>query len=67
MKRIFAAADKQVPVFADWYYSLTGEYVRLINAAFGDLSAFLAEKLDELVFAPAGTAQAIDALGAPAE
>jgi hypothetical protein len=63
LERIFAEADKQIPAFADWYYSLTGEYLRLFNAAFGDLAAFLAEKLDELVFTPAGTAQAIDTLG----
>jgi len=64
LERIFGAADRQVPAFADWYYSLTGEYMRLFNAAFGDLSAFLAERLDELVFGPAGTAQAIDTLSA---
>jgi len=64
LERIFGAAEQEVPAFADWYYSLTGEYLRLFNAAFGDLSAFLAERLDELVFGPAGTAQAIDALNA---
>lgn len=64
LARIFGAAEQQVPAFADWYYSLTGEYMRLFNAAFGDLSDFLAERLDELVFGPAGTAQAIDALSA---
>ncbi|MEA3275573.1 MAG: hypothetical protein U9Q81_09870 [Pseudomonadota bacterium] len=62
LERIFAETDKQVPVFADWYFSLTGEYMRLFNAAFGDLAAFLAERLDELVFVPADTAQGIDDL-----
>lgn len=62
LERIFAKTNAQVPAFADWYYSLTGEYLRLFNAAFRDLSSFLAQKLDELVFGPAGTAEAIDAL-----
>ena len=62
LEEIFAQADQQIPAFADWYYSLTGEYMRLFNAAFGDLAAFLAQKLDEQVFTPAGTARAVDAL-----
>lgn len=59
---IFAAAEGQIPAFADWYFSLTGEYTRLAAAAFGDLADLLAERLDELVFGPAGTEQALDAL-----
>lgn len=59
---IFAAAEGQIPDFADWYYSLTGEYTRLAAAAFGNLAELLTERLDELVFDPAGTAEALDAL-----
>jgi hypothetical protein len=64
LEQTFNAAEGQIPAFADWYYSLTGEYTRLFNAALGNLATFLAERLDELVFAPAGTTEAIDALGA---
>lgn len=59
---IFAAAEGQIPAFADWYYSLTGEYTRLAAAAFGSLAELLTERLDELVFGPAGMAEALDAL-----
>lgn len=59
---IFTAAQGQIPAFADWYYSLTGEYTRLAAAAFGDLAELLTERLDELVFDPAGMAEALDAL-----
>ncbi len=58
---IFDRAMGLVPAFADWYYSLSGEYLRLFHAAAGDLPAYLGERLDELVFAPAGTAAALDA------
>jgi hypothetical protein len=59
---IFAAAEAGVPAFADWYYSLAGEYSRLAAAAFGDLTALLTERLEALIFAPADTAAALDAL-----
>jgi len=59
---IFAAAQAQIPAFADWYYSLKGEYTRLAAAAFGDLGELLAGRLEALVFGPAGTAEALDAL-----
>ena len=56
----FEQALVLVPAFADWYYSLGGEYMRLFHAAAGDLPAFLEERLEELVFGPAGTAQSLD-------
>ncbi len=57
---VFDAALERVPDFADWYYSLGGEYLRLFHAVAGDLPAFLAERLEELVFRPAGTAASLD-------
>ena len=62
LEGIFARVEARIPAFADWYYSLAGEYLRLFNAAFGDLPTFLSQRLDELVFEPAGTARDIDAL-----
>lgn len=64
LQGIFAKTDKQIPVFADWYFSLGGEYMRLYSAVFADLAAFLAERLEELVLVPADTARAIDDLSA---
>lgn len=59
---IFAAAAERIPAFADWYYSLSGEYTRLFHAAVGDLPEYLTGRLEELIFAPAGTAAGIDGL-----
>ncbi|MCP4407987.1 MAG: hypothetical protein GY807_09570 [Gammaproteobacteria bacterium] len=59
---VFEKATQNIPAFADWYYSLKGEYTRLFYAAFGDLPSHISQQLQQLVFQPAGTAQAIDAL-----
>lgn len=61
---IFQRACAQVPVFADWYYSLAGEYARLFYAAFGNLPDYISKQLQLHVFQPAGTAEAIDGLTA---
>jgi hypothetical protein len=52
----------QVPRFADWYYSLRGEYARLLHAATGNLPHFVAERMVEHVFEPAATSAALDEL-----
>lgn len=52
----------QVPRFADWYYSLQGEYARLFHAAFGELPRLVAERMVEHVFEPAATAAGLDEL-----
>lgn len=59
---IFQGALRQIPRFADWYYSLKGEYARLFYAAFDNLPDHLAQQLKQFVFQPAGTADAIDAM-----
>jgi len=59
---IYQASVRQVPAFAEWYYTLGGEYARLFHAAAGDLSQYLAGRLQELVFEPAGSVEAIDRL-----
>lgn len=61
-ERIFEAAAGQVPAFADWYFSLSGEYGRLLQAAMGSLPAYLADQLETQIFDPAGTARALDQL-----
>ncbi len=59
---IFQEASRHVPAFADWYYSLRGEYTRLLTALFGNLPELLSQQLNHLVFEPAGTTDAIDSL-----
>ena len=34
---MLVAAEAQIPTFADWYFSLAGEYARLLHAATDDL------------------------------
>ena len=57
---IYQGALAHVPAFADWYYSLTGEYARLFYAAVGNLPEYVSGQLQTLVFDPAGTADAIE-------
>ncbi|HSJ47777.1 MAG TPA: hypothetical protein VLA26_02920 [Gammaproteobacteria bacterium] len=52
----------RVPRFADWYYSLQGEYARLFHAALGELPHFVAARMVEHVFEPAATAAGLDGL-----
>jgi len=62
LRSTFAQASAQIPTFLDWYYSLGGEYSRLFHAAWGDLGSFLEQRVEALIFGPAGTADAIDGL-----
>ncbi|WP_456379429.1 hypothetical protein [Thiolapillus sp.] len=49
----FAPVHGQVSAFADWYYSLTGEYMRYAHAVGGDMAEYLEQRLKETVFLPA--------------
>jgi hypothetical protein len=60
----FAPAYDHVPAFADWYYSLAGEYGRLWHALTGELVAYLEDRLADLVVAPSGLATRLDAVPA---
>lgn len=62
IEAIFQKASRHAPAFADWYYSLWGEYARLFYSAVGNLPDHLLQQLDQRVFQPAGTADAIDRL-----
>jgi hypothetical protein len=46
----FAPVHDRVGDFADWYYSLTGEYLRYAHAIGGDMGGYLQEKLEAMVF-----------------
>lgn len=58
---LLALTLEQVPRFADWHYSLQGEYARLLHAALGDLPHFMAERMLEHVFEPAGVSASLEA------
>lgn len=47
----FFSAQNKVPKFADWYYSLTGEYTRLATAVTGNMAEYLGNQLQQQVFA----------------
>ncbi|WP_456412582.1 hypothetical protein [Thiolapillus sp.] len=49
----FAPVHGHVEAFADWYYSLTGEYMRYAHAVGGDMADYLEQRLRETVFLPA--------------
>ncbi|MEX2132459.1 MAG: hypothetical protein WD772_13335, partial [Pseudohongiellaceae bacterium] len=45
----FAALENNVDAYLDWYYSLGGEYGRLLSLAIGDLENYMATKLTEIL------------------
>jgi hypothetical protein len=49
----FAPVHDRVSDFADWFYSLTGEYMRYAHAIGGDMGEYLKNRLYETVFLPA--------------
>ena len=61
---VFAPVHKKIPEFADWYYSLTGEYLLYASAIGGNTAGFLQEQLLQRVFRPARLEQSIDELPA---
>lgn len=56
----FAPVHDRVGDFADWFYSLTGEYMRYAHAIGGDMGIFLRQKLEETVFVPAALGSNLD-------
>lgn len=56
----FSPVHEHVSYFADWYYSLTGEYMRYAHAIGGDMGEYLQQRLTETVFLPAATAVNLD-------
>ncbi|MEX2130714.1 MAG: hypothetical protein WD772_04455 [Pseudohongiellaceae bacterium] len=45
----FAALENNVDAYLDWYYSLGGEYGRLLSLATGNLEVYMARKLTEIL------------------
>lgn len=61
---VFAPVHKKIPEFADWYYSLTAEYLLYASAIGGNTVGFLQEQLLQRVFRPARLERSIDELPA---
>jgi hypothetical protein len=58
----FAPVHERIPDFADWYYSLTAEYMRYAHAIGGDIAGYLQDQLLQRVFQAARVEQVIDDL-----
>ncbi|WP_419605196.1 hypothetical protein [Thiolapillus sp.] len=56
----FAPVHDHVGDFADWYYSLTGEYMRYAHAVGGDMGEYMQQQLKETVFLPAALEANLD-------
>ena len=46
-EELFPRMDRNIDAYLDWYYSITGEYVRLGNLAAGNIEGHLKGKLNE--------------------
>lgn len=58
----FSPAHEKIPEFADWYYSLTAEYLRYAHAIGGNITGYLQNQLLQRVFEPAQLESTIDGL-----
>jgi len=58
----FAPAYGRIPAFAEWYYSLRGEYMRLWYGILRELPSYLEDRLSELVLGPSGVVEKIERL-----
>ena len=67
LKEVRQKALARVPIWADWYFSVIGEYLRLghlAGQAIGqsDLGDYLVDQLSEQIFEPAGLSQTLISL-----
>jgi hypothetical protein len=53
-----------IPRFTDWYYSLQGEYSRYAAALTGDMAAYMGEKFQQTILAPADLENRLDTVQA---
>ncbi len=49
---IFVETSKNIKNYADWYYSLSGDYARTYKSLKGDVNEFLLNKMQEIVYQP---------------
>ncbi len=56
---LFVPVYAAIPRYADWYYSLTGEYLRYAHALGSGMVGYMEEKLREILFDETGMEQAL--------
>ncbi|HIE55879.1 MAG TPA: hypothetical protein EYP90_12000 [Chromatiaceae bacterium] len=56
---VFAPVHAAIPAYADWYYSLTGEYLRYVHALGSGMVGYMEGKLQEILFDATGVGQAL--------
>ena len=61
---VFAPVYAAIPAYADWYYSLTGEYLRYAHALGSGIAGYMEQKLKEILFDETGMEQALAELPA---
>lgn len=59
---IFSDAVERVPIFLNWYYSLSGEYSRILSSVSSDMTQFMIDKTRETIFQPAEFEHRLDYL-----
>jgi len=59
IEAVFAPVYAAIPRYADWYYSLTGEYLRYAHALGSGVVRYMEEKLKEILFDETGVEQAL--------
>lgn len=60
----FQPVYQAIPRYADWYYSLTGEYLRYAHALGGGVADFMTDRLEEILFRESGAQARLDSLPA---
>jgi hypothetical protein len=56
LDRLFAAVEQGVDRYLDWYFTVVGEYERLLAAAAGDFAGLMTERLEQELFEATGFA-----------
>lgn len=59
VEALFVPVYAAIPRYADWYYSLTGEYLRYAHALGSGMVGYMEEKLREILFDETGMEQAL--------
>ncbi len=63
LQSLFALSEQGIESYLDWYYSMTGSYLRLFYALKGDLPEQLEKYFHQLVFVDSGFAGKLESLG----
>lgn len=61
LAQLFAASERGVDAYLDWYFTVAGEYQRLAAAATGDLGQMMATELEHRLFGQTGFSDRLEA------